>query len=256
MGPTLDLFRSANQKARKGTPVVVKMENPNYSLLQIDGPEDEVDATSFRPVEKGRGKNAKQFTWVLLLKAHQAVGCVAWTAAGLWSLIGAVKTRLALHGDVEPEADDGEEEKIRKGTLLLKFIKVLLFILMLALVIELAAYWNQWDFQTHNYFHIPQTEEIRGWAHMTYILWLSFRADYIAYPIQAMTNICVVLFVLQSLDRTILCIGCLWIKLNRIKPKALEDPFKSDVEDCLDYKCPMVLVQIPMCNEREVCVAL
>ncbi|KAI5349792.1 hypothetical protein L3X38_002681 [Prunus dulcis] len=63
----------AKGNTSKGNPVVVTMKNPNYSVLEINGP-DEV----FGPVDKDRGKNAKQFTWVLLLKAHKAVGCVAW----------------------------------------------------------------------------------------------------------------------------------------------------------------------------------
>lgn len=68
---------------RKGTPVVVRMENPNYSVLEFDGP----DAT-FRPIHKDRGNYAKQYTWVLLLKAHCATGFMSWLANILWALIG------------------------------------------------------------------------------------------------------------------------------------------------------------------------
>ena len=42
--------------------MVVTMDNPNFSVVEIDGPK-----SAFRLVEKSRGKNAKQVTWVLLL---------------------------------------------------------------------------------------------------------------------------------------------------------------------------------------------
>ena len=71
--------------------MVVTMENPNFSVVEIDGLD-----SAFRPIEKSRGKNAKQVTWVLLLKANCAVSCVAWLATVLWSLLGAIKKRL-LH---------------------------------------------------------------------------------------------------------------------------------------------------------------
>nr|CAD1820393.1 unnamed protein product [Ananas comosus var. bracteatus] len=42
-----------------------------------------------------------------------------------------------------------------------------------------------------------------------------------------MSNICVVLFLIQSADRLILCLGCFWIKLKSIKPRIEGDPFKA-----------------------------
>ena len=42
--------------------MVVTMDNPNFSIVEIDGPN-----SAFRLVKKSRGKNAKQVTWVLLL---------------------------------------------------------------------------------------------------------------------------------------------------------------------------------------------
>ncbi|CAB4273834.1 unnamed protein product [Prunus armeniaca] len=81
-------------------------------LELINGP-DEV----FRPVDKDRGKNAKQFTWVLLLKAHKAVGCVAWLGNILWSLLGSIKKRLILGKGVTVE-----NEKSGKGRTLYRVI--------------------------------------------------------------------------------------------------------------------------------------
>ncbi|XP_073004415.1 probable xyloglucan glycosyltransferase 5 [Typha latifolia] len=246
--PSLDLSNWWGKDTRKGTPVVVKMENPNYSLVEIDGPE----IAAFQPMDKGRGKNAKQFTWVLLLRAHRAVGCVAWMGAGFWALLGAIKKRLIHHREVSTESD-----KSGKGKLLFRFLKGFLLLSLAILAFEMIAYWNGWHFQKPELhfpekFHIPETQEIRGWMHTAYLSWLSFRADYIAYPIQVLSNFCVVLFMIQSLDRLVLCLGCFWIKFKKIKPRIEGDPFKSDDVEGSASEYPMVLVQIPMCNEREV----
>ncbi|EMS55174.1 hypothetical protein TRIUR3_24805 [Triticum urartu] len=77
-----------------------------------------------------------------------------------------------------------------------------------------------------------------------------FGDKYIAPPLQFLTNSCVVLFMIQSVDRLVLCLGCLWIKLRGIKPVPIAAD-KDDVE-AGDEDFPMVLVQMPMCNEREV----
>lgn len=54
------------------------------------------------------------------------------------------------------------------------------------------------------------------------------------------------------MDRVLLMLGCLWIKIRRIKPTAsMEYPIgRVEIGNVDDY--PMVLVQIPMCNEKEV----
>lgn len=242
MAPSLDLSRLwGKDTTRKGTPVVVTMENPNYSVLEINDPN-----SAFRPVEKDRGKNAKQFTWVLLLKAHQAVGCVAWLGNALLSLLGAIKRRLLCGQGVKIETD-----KSGKGTLLFRTILAFLLMSMAFLAFEVVAYLKGWHYFQNNNLHIPQTSEIRGWLQICYLAWLAFRADYIAPMIQALSTFCVALFMIQSTDRMLLCLGCFWIKYKKIKPRVEGDPFKSeDLEGSSNY--PMVLVQIPMCNEREV----
>ena len=82
----------AGAGAYRGTPVVVKMENPNWSISEIS-PEDAEDedflvsgAGAARRRKGGRGKNAKQITWVLLLKAHRAAGCLASLASAAVTL--------------------------------------------------------------------------------------------------------------------------------------------------------------------------
>ncbi|KAJ3693369.1 hypothetical protein LUZ60_008849 [Juncus effusus] len=246
-----DFFgRDSNQK---GTPVVVKMENQNYSLVQIDGPEV---AVTLKSMEKGqKGKNAKQFTWVLLLRAHRAVGCVAWFASGFWSLLGAIKKRFS-----DRSSDDSEKPGKRR---LYKFIKAFLFLSLICLAFEIFAHWKGWQLKKPEFqfpenmgnFHLPETEEIKGWLEKAYIFWLSVRVDYVAYPIQMLSNFCIVLFMIQSVDRMILCVGCFWIKIWNIKPRINEQVNGpgDDLELASSrFYHPMVLVQIPMCNEREV----
>ncbi|KAH7858930.1 hypothetical protein Vadar_029501 [Vaccinium darrowii] len=226
---------------RKGTPVVVTMENPNFSVVEIDGPD-----AAFRAVDKDRGKNAKQFTWVLLLKAHQAVGCLSWIGNFLWALLGTIKKRLILGQGV------GMENEKSKGKLLFRVILGFLVTALAFLGFEVFAHFNGWHYFQNDNLHIPQTWEIQGWLHNLYFGWLGFRADYIAPPIQSVSNLCVVLFLIQSADRLILCLGCFWIKYKKIKPQIQGDPFNSEDLEGSGYEYPMVLVQIPMCNEKEV----
>ena len=89
MAPRLEFSNWWAKDTCRGNPVVVTIENPNFSIVEIDVPD-----SAFRPVEKSRGKNAKQVTWVLLLKANRIVSCVAWLATVLWPLLGAIKKRL------------------------------------------------------------------------------------------------------------------------------------------------------------------
>ncbi|CAI9263884.1 unnamed protein product [Lactuca saligna] len=67
------------KKAHRVTPVVVKMENPNnWSMVELKVPSEEDflnDAVSSNK-RRAHNKNARQLTWVLLLKAHRAAGCI------------------------------------------------------------------------------------------------------------------------------------------------------------------------------------
>lgn len=237
------------QDARRGTPVVVTMENPNYSVVEIDGPEAE-ELRAAMPMDKGRrGRSARQFTWVLLLRAHRAAGCLASLAAVVWALPGAIGKRFRRNSS-SAAAEDGPDHG--RGWLLYRFIKGFLALSLLALAVELVAYWNGWHFQRPNLrvpdLRVPEVVEIQGWAHSAYVSWMSFRADYIRRPIEFLSKACIGLFVVQSMDRLILCFGCFWIKLKKIKPTIEGDPFGEGS----GYQHPMVLVQIPMCNEKEV----
>ncbi|KAK8597406.1 hypothetical protein V6N13_094818 [Hibiscus sabdariffa] len=244
MAPRLYFSNWWANDTRKGTPVVVKMENPNYSVVEIEDPD-----AAFMPMEKTREKNAKQVTWVLLLKAHRVVGCVAWIATLFWRLLGTINKRLVFRQDVSMAT-----EKLGKGKLLFAVIKGFLATSLTILAFEIVAYFKGWHYFQNPSLHIPRTSDIQGLLHLVYVTWLSIRADYIAPPIQALSKFCVALFLIQSADRMILSLGCFWIKYKKIKPRIEGDPFKSDDVEGSGYVYPMVLVQIPMCNEREVII--
>ncbi|MCD7446399.1 putative xyloglucan glycosyltransferase 5 [Datura stramonium] len=242
MAPRLNFSDWWGKDTQRGTPVIVKMENPNFSIVEIDGPD-----AAFKPIEKSRGKNAKQVTWVLLLKANQAVGCVAWLATILWTLFGTIKNRLIFRQGVSLAS-----EKLGKSKLLFRIIKACLGVSLVMLAFEVVAYFKGWHYFQNPDLYIPHPSDVLGLFHIIYVAWLDFRADYIAPFVQKLSTFCTVLFLIQSLDRLVLCLGCLYIKCKKIKPRIEGDPFKSDDLEGSNNSYPMVLVQIPMCNEREV----
>jgi len=224
------------EQHRGGTPVVVKMENPNYSLLEIESPKSRLEN------QKDKGKNAKQLTWVLLLKAHKAAGCVAWVASGVMMLLGAIKKRLILgQGLAQQEKSKGK---------LFKAITAFLVFAVIMLCVEVGAHALGWHFTTP---HWPSSVGIQDVPHAVYLGWMYFRANYIAPALQKLTDFCILLFLIQSVDRIVLFLGCVYIKWKDIKPVPVNPSLESDDPENPDSGHPMVLVQIPMCNEREVC---
>nr|CAB3480534.1 unnamed protein product [Digitaria exilis] len=293
MAPPSSWWGSEEQR---GTPVVVKMDNP-YSLVEIDGPGISAD-------DKARGKNAKQFTWVLLLRAHRAVGCVAWLAAGFWGVLAAVNRRVRRSRDADDEPD---AEASGRGRTMLRFLRAFLLLSLAMLAFETVAHLKGWQFPQHlvpgnlqeleeqlqhlpeqlqhlpehlrhlpenlrqlpEHLRVPERQEIQGWLHRAYVAWLEFRVDYIAWAIQKLSTFCILLFMVQSVDRIVQCLACFWIKIRGIKPripvaaaaasgKRRGGRKKADVEngdadgDDAEGYFPMVLVQMPMCNEKEV----
>lgn len=228
------------REAHHGTSVVVKMENPNWSVLELESPEGD-----FQAGNKERGRNAKQLTWVLLLKAHRAAGCLAWMATGLWAVLSAVKRRLSTS-----PASSSHANRPRKGKLYKIIIGFLAFALLM-LCFELFGHSNGWHFYSPH-LHMPHSPDLHSLLQSVYVAWLYAREHYLGPPLQALANACIFMFLLQSVDRFTQCFGALWIKLRRIKPLPNVDSFDlGNVEDS-EAEYPMVLVQIPMCNEREV----
>ncbi|XP_021767671.1 probable xyloglucan glycosyltransferase 12 [Chenopodium quinoa] len=240
-----------NQKLHRGTPVVIKMENPNWSISEIENPSSDEDDFMPKKSRKFRGKNAKQLTWVLLLKAHRAAGCLS-------SLASAVGRRVKSGRTDSTDSLRTENSAVRSR--LHTFIRIFLAMSLILLCVEVAAYLKGWHLaDSALYFdHIVMNGNavfgfgFRGFFGWMYNMWVLIRVGYLAPPLQWLTNFCIVLFLIQSLDRLVLCLGCFWIRFRKIKPVPKIDSI-MDVEggEGGGY-FPMVLVQIPMCNEKEV----
>ncbi|XP_072980075.1 xyloglucan glycosyltransferase 4-like [Typha angustifolia] len=209
------------------TSVVVTMENPNnFSVVEIDG------LSPLKVSDKERSKNTKQLKWILLLKAQKAITFLSWSLLASGKLLAAAKRRASFKSVEEPQ---------RSGKLL-RFLRSFLIVSFLTLLLEIYAHLNEWN------LHMIQPSEVSNLAYRVYLSWLSFRTDYIAPLITYLSRFCIILFLIQSLDRFVQCFGCFWIKYKKLKP-TLPD-CDSSAKDSSYY--PMVLVQIPMCNEREV----
>ncbi|KAG2631423.1 putative xyloglucan glycosyltransferase 10 [Panicum virgatum] len=231
---------------RGGTPVVVRMDNPNWSISEIDGDGDD-EGAGFLPGAGGRrrrrrGKNAKQITWVLLLKAHRAAGCLASLASAAVALGGAARRRVAA-GCTDADAEDEDEAPAqpRRSRRFYAFIRALLLLSVFLLGVELAAHANG------RRLAAPAAVSFAA----LHAAWVRFRAAYVAPPLQLLADACVVLFLVQSADRLAQSLGCFYIHLKRLKPTPVS-PALPDAEDPDAGYYPMVLVQIPMCNEKEV----
>lgn len=236
----------------RGTPVVVKMENPNYSMVELQvASEDDFLLGD----KKARGKNAKQLTWVLLLKAHRAAGCLTSVASALVSLAAAIRRRVASGKTDNDNDNDAESDSVNPKfrTRLYSCIKVFLFLSVMLLGFEVAAYFKGWHFKAPSLqleYLLTAPFGFKDVFDAVYTRWIWIRVEYLAPPLQSLANVCIVLFLIQSMDRLILCLGCLWIKLRRMKPVPKTCP--EDLESGENGYFPMVLVQIPMCNEKEV----
>ncbi|KAI5074882.1 hypothetical protein GOP47_0010843 [Adiantum capillus-veneris] len=150
MPPHFDFMEWWRKNNLNGTPVVVKMENPdNWSMLELPSSTTEHDLVF---ADKERGKNAKQLTWVMLLRAHQAAGWVTWGAQGLCGLLSTIKKRLIFREGVKVEPQRSR---------LFSTIKALLTFATLMLCFELIAHMKGWHF-TSAHMHIPVQKTYRA----------------------------------------------------------------------------------------------
>lgn len=189
--------------------------------------------------EKERTRSARQLSWIYLLKFQQIANSFAFLTNGFISIVRTANRRIVTSNSAPPRSDSR----------LYSVIKVFLTVSVILLVFELVAYFRGWHFSP------PTVEsasvEVVDLVEYVYANWLDIRANYLAPPLQSLTNMCIVLFLVQSIDRMVLVLGCFWIKFRRLKPLA-EIEYSSDVENLNAEDYPMVLLQIPMCNEREV----
>ncbi|KAJ8775017.1 hypothetical protein K2173_020021 [Erythroxylum novogranatense] len=209
--------------------VLVAIEKPDsFSIVQVNAS----DSHLFH--EKQKSASPKQFSWFLLLKAYKAFTFLSWLAMVSKATFTAIKKRILL-------SNIREDEPRSRGRLY-KFIKVFLVISVVSLIIEVVAHLKKWN------LNLIQTWEVQSLVEWSYMAWLSFRLDYVAPLVTTLSKFCIVLFLIQSLDRLALCLGCFWIKYKKLRPTISNDAF--DIEDPSSF--PLVLVQIPMCNEKEV----
>ncbi|KAI3801171.1 hypothetical protein L1987_29274 [Smallanthus sonchifolius] len=205
-----------------------KSETPNFVAVEVGSP-------GGNHVDRERTRSSRQIKHVWLLKLIQIASSLAYVTNGVVSVVKTANRRIK---------SDASSERLsyRVETRLYRVIKVFLVIVVLLLGFELLAYFRGWHFSP------PTVRRAADLVEYVYAHWLEIRANYLAPPLQSLTNVCILLFLVQSVDRLLLVLGCFWIKFRRIKPVAeFEYSSSSNLEDY-----PMVLVQIPMCNEREV----
>lgn len=193
-------------------------------------------------VEKERSRSARQLSFVCLLRFHQIAASLAAVPGGVVSLVRTANRRIA---SPDSPADSSSSRLYRA-------IKAFLIVVLLLLCFELVAFFKGWHFSPPS----VGSAEVLGLVERVYANWLEIRANYLAPPLQSLTNLCIILFLVQSVDRVALMLGCFWIKFRKLKPKLVveyTDAVSVDEEGNVNVEnYPMVLVQIPMCNEREV----
>eukprot|EP00850_Spirogloea_muscicola_P017290 SM000147S01109 [mRNA] locus=s147:95508:100407:+ [translate_table: standard] len=249
MPPNLDFqdwcaAAAATKEALPPRPIMVKVDKAAYAMPELD--------TSLIPAlpEIGeRKRNAKQLTWVLLLKAHKAAGCIAWLGVGLVTFLTAVRHRLLTKQGLGKTVGGGDSKPRSR---LLRVLRIFLLVVLGFFVFEAVAHAFGWQHHVPQ-FHRLSTVGFYNLLHWSYLSWVSFRKKYIAPPLQFFANTCTYLFIFQSIDRVVLSLGCFWIRLRglRPQPKVELEEAGADLERALDHYYPMVLIQVPMCNERE-----
>ena len=170
-----------------------------------------------------------------------------------WLGLAMVSSHYFQPSRLESFFDHNDKKFSQKGKLY-KFIRVFLAISIFMLFFEVFAHVKGWRFDRPSYLHIPDSSDVQSLLQSTYIGWVDFRANYLGPPLQTLANSCIVLFLIQSIDRLIQCLGCLWIWVKKIKPIAKVKDFETNDPEQPFSAYPMVMVQIPMCNEKEVLV--
>jgi len=199
---------------------------PSFTVLDVDSSSSSVAA------KKERSRSARQLSWVCLLKCQQLAASLGWLSGGVFNLARTAHRRIADSASLR-----GDSSRLYRA------IRVFLVVVIVLLGFELVAYFKGWHFRR------PDPSDVLGMLAVAYAAWLDVRARYLSPPLQSLANLCTVLFIVQSVDRVVLILGCFWIKFRRLKPVASVD-YDAGGLSVEDF--PMVLFQIPMCNEREV----
>ncbi|KAG6630882.1 hypothetical protein I3843_13G043300 [Carya illinoinensis] len=223
-----------------------KQRDKDLELLPQPSSDNPLNSTSFLSVQissdptvdKGRSRSARQLSWLCLLRFQHIAASIASLTTAFLSLLRTANRRISS----PDSAADSSSSRLYRA------IKAFLVVVLLLLSIELVAYFKGWHFRPPS---VASATEVLGMVGFVYANWLDIRANYLAPPLQSLTNVCIVLFLIQSVDRIALILGCFWIKFRRLRPVAPME-YAADAENANADYYPMVLVQIPMCNEREV----
>ncbi|KAK7389340.1 hypothetical protein VNO78_24252 [Psophocarpus tetragonolobus] len=203
---------------------------PPFTAVDVDS--GAAATSDHSATKKERSRSARQLSWVCLLKFQHLAASVGALSGGLLFLLRTARRRVADSASLR-----GDTSRLYRA------IRVFLAVVIVLLGFELVAYFKGWHFTP------PDPSDVLGVIGVVYAAWLEIRASYLSPPLQSLANLCTVLFIVQSVDRVVLILGCFWIKFRRLKPLASVD---YDAAGLSDEDFPMVLVQIPMCNEREV----
>ncbi|KAL9233691.1 hypothetical protein vseg_008651 [Gypsophila vaccaria] len=214
--------------------VTVKVDKPGagFTLQLNDGGK-----------RKTSPSTKKQFTLFFILRIQRLLNLLKWLSTATKSKLKSIKKRVTT-------SEISEEEGRSRGKLY-RFIRAILVISITFLIIEMIAQFKKWDMNIiREYQWEVQVSNVWEWS---YVGWMWIRAEYAAPLLVMLSKFCIILFLVQSLDRFVLCVGWFWMKYKKLKPQISEEVEEAShhVED-LDSAFPMVLVQIPMCNEREV----
>ncbi|GAB4841471.1 Probable xyloglucan glycosyltransferase 6 [Ancistrocladus abbreviatus] len=218
-------------------------DDPSFVSVEIRSPTSAStprDSTQNKEDRRSRIRSARHLAFVCLLKCQQIFHSLSHLFSGFICILRTASRRI-VHS---PSFRHSESR-------FYQIIKIFLIVVVLLFIVELVAYFKGWHFSPPSL----HKAEVLGFVELAYASWLRVRADYLAPPLQSLANVCIVLFLVQSVDRAVLMLGCIWIKLRRIKPVAVMEYSSSssgDAESGNVEEYPMVLIQIPMCNEREV----
>ncbi|MED6179434.1 putative xyloglucan glycosyltransferase 6 [Stylosanthes scabra] len=230
----VDLFQDKDRQA----------ESAPFLSVDIQGDADANGGAGGRArssdplVEKDRARSARQLSWVVMLKFQQLGAFLAWISNGAVHLVRTANRRISSAGS-----------RYDSTSRLYRAIRAFLIVVIVLLGFELLAYFKGWHFSPP----VVGSAEVLGMVGVVYARWLEIRAEYLAPPLQTLANVCTILFIVQSVDRIVLILGCFWIKFRRLKPVAsVEYASIGENREVNVEEYPMVLIQIPMCNEREV----
>ncbi|KAG0488150.1 hypothetical protein HPP92_006678 [Vanilla planifolia] len=207
---------------------------PSWSAVNLD---THVPATATDGDRKSRGRSTRQISRHVLFLLRRAASFLLSLPSRFVSVV-----LVALRRAVAAPSDRPDN---RLYTLIRAFLGIAVFLLLL----ELVAYFKGWHFRPPSYAASAEALEL------VYTRWLAIRARYLAPPVQIIANVCVILFLVQSVDRVALMLGCFWIRLRGLRPVTAVRGKDEDMEGGngeVNHEYPMVLLQIPMCNEREV----